>query len=83
MGERPPIILVGNKCDLIDQRKVEKKEAEDLAKSWNVNFLEVSAFEKINVKEAFLIVAKELLMIKAKLSNEENKQSNKKRCYCF
>jgi small GTP-binding protein len=84
VGEKPIILLAGNKCDLVDKRKVESKEAEDLAKLWNVNFLEVSALEKINVKETFLIVAKELLLKKAKIENNlSSTDENKKRCFCF
>jgi GTPase SAR1 family protein len=83
-NEKPCIVLVGNKCDLNDKRKVEMKEGEALAKSLNVNFLEVSALEKINVKETFLIVAKELLYKKAKINNNtKDDADNKKRCYCF
>ncbi len=83
-GEKTPIILVGNKCDLVDKRKVEIKELETTAKQWNVNFLEVSALEKINVKETFLVVAKELLVKKAKIETEDKQDGEKKkRCYCF
>ena len=83
-GEKPPIIVVGNKCDLADKRKVEVKEVEALTKSWNVNFLEVSAQEKINVKETFLVVAKQLLLKKARIENGDNDDAkSKKRCYCF
>lgn len=78
------IVIVGNKCDLNDKRKVERKEAEDLAKTLGVHFMEVSAYEKINVKEGFLILAKELLYHKGKLENPLKDDSNaKKRCYCF
>jgi small GTP-binding protein len=83
-GEKPPILIVGNKCDLVDKRKVDSFEAEALAKSWNINFLEVSAQEKINVKETFLMVAKQLLVKKARIENFEKDEKNiKKRCYCF
>ena len=83
-GEKPPIIVVGNKCDLADKRKVEVKEVEALTKSWNVNFLEVSAQEKINVKETFLVVAKQLLLKKARIENlDTDDAKSKKRCYCF
>jgi len=33
-----PIVLCGNKCDLNDQREVEKTRGEALAKKWNVPF---------------------------------------------
>jgi small GTP-binding protein len=84
MGESPSIVIVGNKCDLVDKRKVETSEGEEMAKLWNVDFLEVSALEKINVKETFLCIAKKLLNKKTKIKGAgENDEVKKKRCYCF
>ena len=57
------IIVVGNKCDLTNNRKVTTEEAENYCKELNVNFLECSALENINVKETFLSCAKNLLKI--------------------
>merc|ERR1711879_912796 len=53
--EEPPIVLVGNKCDLEDQRQVLKSEGEDLANEWGENsmFYETSAKEKICHEECF------------------------------
>jgi GTPase SAR1 family protein len=83
-GEKPSIIVVGNKCDLVDKRKVETSEGEELTKLWNVNFMEVSAFEKINVKETFLVVAKQLLVKRTKIEGgDKDDLQHKKRCFCF
>ena len=38
-----PIVLVGNKCDLEDDRQVTREEGEELAKEWDIPFFEVSA----------------------------------------
>ena len=46
-----PMILVGNKCDLEDERVVGKDQGQNLARSWNSSFLETSAKSKINVNE--------------------------------
>ena len=55
-------ILVGNKCDLgEDLRKVSIEEAEEFANSKGIPFLETSALNKINVKEAFVRVVHDLL----------------------
>eukprot|EP01084_Bolivina_argentea_P251681 422197_1 len=53
--EEPTIILVGNKCDLEDQRQVQWIEGYLLAKEWGENsyFLEASALDKINHEECF------------------------------
>ena len=45
------MILVGNKCDLEDERVVGKDQGQNLARSFNCAFLETSAKAKINVNE--------------------------------
>jgi GTPase SAR1 family protein len=46
------MILVGNKCDLEDERVVGKEQGMNLARSFNnCAFLESSAKAKINVNE--------------------------------
>eukprot|EP01129_Flabellula_baltica_P004322 TRINITY_DN1497_c0_g1_i1.p1 TRINITY_DN1497_c0_g1~~TRINITY_DN1497_c0_g1_i1.p1 ORF type:complete len:386 (-),score=119.31 TRINITY_DN1497_c0_g1_i1:70-1116(-) len=40
-----PIVLVGNKADLEDEREVSFKEGQELAQSWDIPFYELSAKE--------------------------------------
>ena len=47
------IILVGNKCDLENERKVTEQEGKNYAEKKNMLFLEASALQIINVKEVF------------------------------
>jgi len=47
------IILVGNKCDLEDQRKVSKEKGEEKAKQFNIPFFETSALSKIKIDDIF------------------------------
>jgi len=54
-----PIVIVGNKCDLIDNREVSNVEGRDLAKSFGVPFFESSAKSRINVEEAFYELVRE------------------------
>ena len=77
------ILIAGNKCDLEDKRKVSREEAENYCNGLKVDFLETSALQKINVKECFLCVAKNLLKIKCPEHYKEETTSQKKRCYCF
>uniref|UniRef100_A0AAV2IX31 Ras-related protein Rap-1b n=1 Tax=Knipowitschia caucasica TaxID=637954 RepID=A0AAV2IX31_KNICA len=52
--EDVPMILVGNKCDLEEERVVAKESGLGLARQWNsCAFLETSAKSKINVNEIF------------------------------
>ena len=47
-----PIILVGNKCDLENERKVPKEEGESFANKLNVKFYETSNKDGINIEES-------------------------------
>jgi len=48
-----PIILVGSKCDLGDQRQVPTTEGEELSRKLKCTFYETSAKTKHNVEEVF------------------------------
>lgn len=46
-------MLIGNKCDLNERRKIEKSQADYTARSWKVNYIETSAKTRENVDKAF------------------------------
>ncbi|KAL7559970.1 hypothetical protein ACA910_014281 [Epithemia clementina (nom. ined.)] len=46
-------ILVGNKCDMKDEKVVSTQEGENLAKEFGIPFAEVSAKNDINVDKSF------------------------------
>jgi Ras-related protein Ral-A len=48
-GTNIPAILVGNKIDLSEKRKVTLEEAEQKARSWSIRYIETSAKTKHNV----------------------------------
>jgi Ras-related protein Rab-8A len=50
-------ILIGNKCDMNDQRVVSAAEGQALAKEYNIHFFETSAKQDTNVEQAFLTIA--------------------------
>ena len=66
-----PLVLVGNKCDLHEEREVSFAEGEQLAKSLNCPFHETSAKQDTNVEVMFLSLLTEIL-------NEETKREGKK-----
>lgn len=53
-------VLVGNKCDLEDKRKVSKEEGEELARHYQVPHLETSAKSNICVEDSFTTMAREI-----------------------
>jgi len=58
---RVSVILVGNKCDRENERKVSRKEGEAIAKKYNIPFFEVSAKSSINISEAYEAIATDTL----------------------
>ena len=46
-------VLVGNKCDLTEQRQVQTSEAAAFAQSNGMAYMETSAKENINIHETF------------------------------
>eukprot|EP00118_Oscarella_pearsei_P004052 m.16833 g.16833 ORF g.16833 m.16833 type:complete len:184 (+) comp27158_c0_seq1:206-757(+) len=71
-----PMLLVGNKCDLEDERVVGKDQAQNLAKMWSCGFLETSAKQKINVNEIFY----DLVRLINRKSPEKPRRKKKSNC---
>ena len=57
------IILVGNKCDLNDNRTISYENAEIFAKENNMFYIETSAKNNINVSKLFEIIADKIALI--------------------
>ena len=51
---------MGNKIDLVKQQTVSRQEAAFLANSRNISFIETSALDSTNVKEAFEKITSEI-----------------------
>ena len=58
--EKIKLILVGNKCDLNNERKVSIDKGQNLAKLYNIKFFEASAKEGTNVEELFSYIINEI-----------------------
>ena len=48
------IMILGNKCDMEEQRQISKEQGEAFAQKNGLSFLETSAKNNVNVEEAFL-----------------------------
>ena len=58
--ENAKLILVGNKCDLANERQVSYEEGEKKASNYNIKFFESSAKDGTNVNELFFYLANEI-----------------------
>ena len=70
-----PLVLVGNKCDLEDERVVKTEEAQARARAWGCEFLECSAKTNVRVEQAFHEVIKQVRKSEAP-TQSDNKSSN-------
>ena len=75
-----PMCLVGNKCDLEDERVVSKDQGQLLAKQLGCTFMEASAKKKINVENIFIDIVRQ---INEKIpDNKKNKSHTKIKSKC-
>ena len=59
--QNPIIILCGNKCDLENEREVTTERGQELAKDFDILFLETSARKSINIDQCFESLIKEVI----------------------
>ena len=68
-------ILIGNKCDLEEEREISKDEGEAFAMRNGMQYIETSAKINTNVNEAFEALAK----IMVEYNNKKNSTTNEKK----
>ena len=64
-AEEFPFVVIGNKCDLQDDREVSDSQVEEWCAKGNLPHFETSAKDAINVAQAFDSVAKLALVYEA------------------
>lgn len=90
------VVLVGHKCDLVDERVVSLQEGSSKADELNMKFFEASAKDRININETFDYIIDYLIEHPLKLdknnnvkiqlinlnsmNNNKNEEQKKKRC---
>ena len=85
-GKNFPMILLGNKIDKKEERKISKEAGEELAKTKGINFSEISVKEGTNVDEAVNSLINQIFETNPKLKDNienapmlnENKKGDKK-----
>lgn len=80
-----PFILIGNKSDLTNRRQIPVEEAERLAASWRVPYIETSAKTKDNVDRVFydllgLIQKEKDIVATEEIDQQKESSSGKKGC---
>ena len=89
ISSKIPIVLFGNKCDLIDERKVTEKEAKEFANDNEIIYFETSAKENINIKEGFEKISEDAYAkvitdeeVKIELLKKNIQKNNSKKKFC-
>ena len=72
-----PIVLFGNKSDLVDERKVDKDEIDNLCKKEDLKYFETSAKNNTGIKEGFTKIATLAFKQYETQKNRGQKLSNK------
>ena len=62
-------LLIGNKCDLEEKRKISVQEGKEFAESNGMKFIETSAKDNTKVQEAFELLTTEI--IKSNLNKDK------------
>ena len=71
-------LLIGNKCDLEDKRKVTYQEGKDFAESNGMKFIETSAKTASKVQEAFELLTNEIIKFNINKEKGMEKKDNAK-----
>ena len=86
-GDDFPVVLIGNKCDLEEERKVKTEQGINLADNNGFTFFETSNKENINIEQSVSSLATKVLEKrkieknqKEFLKLEKKKMKKKKRC---
>ncbi|KAM9931178.1 hypothetical protein OXX80_009169, partial [Metschnikowia pulcherrima] len=67
-SESVPMVLIGNKCDLDDDRVISIDDGMNVSQQWGlVPFYETSAMYKTNVDEAFIDVVRQVMRKEAQV----------------
>ena len=70
------VVLIGNKCDLVDRREITQEEIDKFIKDNNIMYYETSAKTGQNIDECFYFIAEKLVKEFENKENEEEKRTD-------
>ncbi|KAM5221435.1 GTPase ERas [Ctenodactylus gundi] len=77
-----PLVLVGNKCDLVTTAGDVHAAAAALAQSWGAPFVETSAKTRQGVEEAFSLLIHEIQRVQAAMAEAGTKRARHQKTTC-
>lgn len=78
-SDNVPMVLIGNKCDLEEDRVLSIEDGMQVSQDWGlVPFYETSAMYKTNVDEAFVDVVRQIMRKESAINAEKKLQKQKK-----
>ncbi|VEU23310.1 DEKNAAC104437 [Brettanomyces naardenensis] len=70
-----PMVLVGNKCDLTNERELTPEGGIEISRRWNkVPFYETSALYRMNVEDAFVDVVRQIIRKEVQQQQQQQQQ---------
>lgn len=79
---KAPIIVLGNKCDLVETREIDYDEGYNFCKGSGVDYIECAAINRQNVNEAFMKILNRIVLNKTNTEQKIEKSSTKKIRFC-
>ena len=70
-------LLIGNKCDLEEKRVISFNQGKEFADSYGLKFMETSVKKNVNVREAFEMLGRELMIASGEKKIVAQKQNKK------
>lgn len=55
-----PLVIIGNKCDLVNERKISKDIGDTISEHYKCKYFETSAKKEINCTEVFMEIVREI-----------------------
>jgi len=77
--EKVPVVVIGNKCDMENLRKVPTSVCAEYCSKLGIPYFEVSAKTRVNVEESFYCVVREIIISQESLGNKDSSLKKKKK----